>query len=42
MMPDLQRPHFLSPRPALGLRLLGFAFLVASVYLVSCEALFTF
>jgi hypothetical protein len=41
-MSDLQLPRSPSPRPALGLRLLGFAFLVASVYLVSCEALFTF
>ena len=41
-MSDLQRPRFLSPRPSLPLRLLGFSLLVASVYLVSCQALFTF
>lgn len=41
MLPEQQRPRYLTP-PSMGLRLLGIALLMSSVYLVSCQALFTF
>jgi hypothetical protein len=39
-MSDLQRPPEEPSRPPLPLRVIGFFLLTASIYLVSCQAIF--